>query len=382
MDETGSASIEEMHSWPASPAALAAGREFLSVAARSPGPVLLVPDGDADGLCAGVLVERTLFALGSRSVEFAFLRKGENVHTPSFGERVRVADPRYLVVLDTGSRSGAIARGVPTLIVDHHRPTGFPSGAVVVSAADHPPIAPAALLAWELVRPLAALEEWEWLGVLGGVADLGSPQRQAAIEQRYGKTHLRNAIALLNAPRRAAAHDVESALAVLRLAREPADIVKDRVPGTRRLREARAEVQAAVKDAGRAAPRFAGSAALIRIRSAARVHPLLAQRWMRRLHRFVVIVANDGYLPGRVNFSVRSATGRDLIAFLREHAPEGAGTEYANGHAQATGGSLSMEAFADFLAKLGFGEPEAPRRKGAASPKDEPARTGFTPDGG
>gem|GEM_PF-5181909 len=45
----------------------------------------------------------------------------------------------------------------------------------------------------------------------------------------------------------------------------------------------------------------------------------------------------------------------DLIAFLRDHAPPGAGEEYGQGHARATGGALREAAWPGFLAGLGFG---------------------------
>jgi hypothetical protein len=35
------------------------------------------------------------------------------------------------MVLDQGSRSGALLPGVPTLVIDHHQPEGFPEGATV-----------------------------------------------------------------------------------------------------------------------------------------------------------------------------------------------------------------------------------------------------------
>jgi single-stranded-DNA-specific exonuclease len=64
----------------------------------------------------------------------------------------------------------------------------------------------------------------------------------------------------------------------------------------------------------------------------------------------MVIAANDGYLPGRVNFSVRGGTG-DLRAALRRALPDAAG-EFAHGHPRATGGSLAPAAFERLLRAL------------------------------
>ena len=63
-----------------------------------------------------------------------------------------------------------------------------------------------------------------------------------------------------------------------------------------------------------------------------------------------MIAANDGYLPGRVNFSVRGGTG-DLRALLHSSLP-GVGGEFAHGHAAATGGSLAPDDFERLIAAL------------------------------
>ncbi len=57
-----------------------------------------------------------------------------------------------------------------------------------------------------------------------------------------------------------------------------------------------------------------------------------------------------------MHFAVRSATGQNLIAFLRDKAPPGAEDDeaYGNGHEQATGGALKLGAWGAFAANLGF----------------------------
>jgi hypothetical protein len=78
--------------------------------------------------------------------------------------------------------------------------------------------------------------------------------------------------------------------------------------------------------------------------------------WARRLAPRPVIGANDGYLPGRVNFSIRGGEG-DLRALLHAALPE-VGGEYAHGHARATGGSLTPPDFARLLGALQLGGEE------------------------
>ncbi len=55
--------------WPAPPAAMEAGRAFLQSAAQQAKRVLIVPDKDADGLCAGSIIARTLSLLGCTAGE-------------------------------------------------------------------------------------------------------------------------------------------------------------------------------------------------------------------------------------------------------------------------------------------------------------------------
>lgn len=72
----------------------------------------------------------------------------------------------------------------------------------------------------------------------------------------------------------------------------------------------------------------------------------------------IVIAANSGYRQGWMHFSARSATGINLVEFLREKASAGADANYGSGHEQANGGALQPEAWNEFVDKLGFG-PEA-----------------------
>src|SRR3712207_1660562 len=94
----------------------------------------------------------------------------------------------------------------------------------------------------------------------------------------------------------------------------------------------------------RTAPVVGEGVALLRFSSPCQVHPLVATTWARRLAPRVVIAANDGYLPGRVNFSLRGGEG-SLLAFLRAALPEGVEGEVGHGHDRATGGSLTPEDF-------------------------------------
>jgi len=161
--------------------------------------------------------------------------------------------------------------------------------------------------------------------------------------------------ALVNSARRAATFDPECAARVLLEHDSPGAIVTSASPDVETLRQARAEVNDEMARGKMAAPKFAGNVALVRVRSRCQIHPLIAQIWRSRLpSKYVVIVANDGYLPGRVNFSARSAGDASALKLLRSiELPEGEGS-YAHGHDHATGGSLPPARWEALLDKLGF----------------------------
>jgi single-stranded-DNA-specific exonuclease len=64
-----------------------------------------------------------------------------------------------------------------------------------------------------------------------------------------------------------------------------------------------------------------------------------------------VLVANRGYVPGRVHLSVRSHVALDLRAELRGLVPD-AGDDYAAGHARASGAIIDTETYERLLAAI------------------------------
>lgn len=354
--------------WPAPAEVLGRARAFLEgLQGRR---VALAPDKDVDGLTSAVLAWRALEAAGAHP--FAVLpAKGEHVHSPALRARLAEAKPDALCIFDQGSREGPVLSGVPTLLVDHHVPDGFPPGALVVTGHWRDPVPPTSLLTFVTVGPLVEAAALEWLGVLGTVADLGAsapmPQLPEAL-RRAGRTATTEAISLLNAARRSARFEVGLALDVLRAAGSAADISKDRVPGVERLRELRLEVQRETERCARTPPRVVGDVVLLLFSSAAQVHPLVAVRWAQRMAGKVVVAANAGYLPGRVNFALRTRAGVDLLALLRGLDLGPVGGEFARGHPQATGGSLAPADFVRMLEALGFRGvgPQELERRGVA----------------
>ena len=197
-----------------------------------------------------------------------------------------------------------------------------------------------------------------WLAAVGAAGDYGDaafsrPECDGVAQARL-KTAVKNLAALVNAPRRTPSLDgVRVALAILTDAAGPKEALAD--PRCSVLEEAKKEYRAAFDAAMKSAPAVGERVAVIRFSSPYQVHPLVAQTWLRRLAPKPVLAANDGYLPGRVNFAVRGGDGVDLRAMLRDALPGGPsdGTgEFAHGHDAATGGSLSPGDFEVLVGNL------------------------------
>ncbi|MDB5297135.1 MAG: family phosphoesterase, partial [Phycisphaerales bacterium] len=165
------------------------------------------------------------------------------------------------------------------------------------------------------------------------------------------KTAVRKLVPLVNAPRRLP--DGPAVRVALALLVEHDDAKAALADGrVKDLEDAKAEWRAGFDAAVRTAPRVNDRVALIRFASPYQVHPLVATTWARRLAPRVVMAANDGYLPGKVNFAVRGGAG-DLRKMLRDALPDATG-EFAHGHDRATGGSLPHADFERLIANLGL----------------------------
>lgn len=312
---------------------------------------------DADGLTAAAILARSLRTKGFR-VQAGVTRKGENAWSPSVLQRIKDSYPTALIVTDLGSREDTLISDVPTLLIDHHKPTGVPPEAVLLSGYGTEPTPTSGLLAYYCAEALQVSRDLDWLAALSILADLGDkadfPEWREG-RRRYGSKNLREAATLLNAPRRAGEGNAQPALELLLEAPDlPALLSDDRVE---LLRAAQAEYNAALAAARRVAPKFNQpdkTVALITVNTPCQVHPVIAQMWVGRLKDQIVICANTGFLPDRVNFAVRTKCPVDLIGFLADHKPTGAGPDFGRGHNQATGGSLTLPQWNEFLRLLSF----------------------------
>ena len=319
-------------------------------------PVLVLGHNDADGLSATALFARA-FAAAGQETRTRIVGRGESPWSDDMRSELAGQALGGIVVTDLGVRPALPKPGVPTVVVDHHVPGDPPPGATVISGFGLDPVPTSSLLAYWCAGALADPQPWLWLAVVGLIGDMaenaGFPEMAEA--RRYGVTALRDAAALVNAPRRSASGNAGPALALLMAADGPKDVTAGDRPEAQAVRAARAEVKAALDAARRVAPTLRNGVALIRFSSPTQIHPLIAQQWRGRLKNEVVMAANTGYRPGWVHFAVRSAQERDLVAFLAEHRPPGADEMYGSGHKQATGGALRPADWNRFVAGLGFG---------------------------
>ena len=350
----------------------AAGALFRDFVDRLPGgcasSIHILSDSDADGLPAAAILVRSMVRAGYAEVTAEPRRKFENAWLPEVRRRLAERNPDALIILDLGSRSGALLPGVPTLLIDHHAPRGIPPGTTLISAYGAEPTATAGLLAYwcalALVPEIA--DELVWLAAISLLSDLGDKapfQELARARFLFGVTALKELTALLNAPRRSAAGDARPGLDLLLSGRSPKEMLKNPSPELTTLREAKQEVSMAMAAARKARPYFAtehrdelgADLVAVRVNTACQVHPLIAQLWRSRFPESVILCVNVGFRPGFVHFAGRAPQGIHLIQFLPLRTPEGADENYGGGHDQASGGALPVPIWNRFAADLGFG---------------------------
>ena len=321
-------------------------------------PIHILGHFDADGLSAVAILARALDRAG-RAYRIRLVGKGETPWSDAVRAELAEAQPSGLLITDLGVREGAVLPGTPAVFIDHHVPTGTPGDALVLSGNGCEPEPTSALIAYWCAKGLGDAEDLLWLaamGLIGDMADDRGFEELAVAQARYGKTALRSAVSLVNAPRRTASADASPALALLMRCDNPKELLSGVHPETALLLAAKEEVKAAMEAAKRIAPKVRGDVALIAMSSPCQIHPLIAQQWRGRLKDKVVIAANRAYRPGWVHFAARSGSGTDLIEFFAARRPAGADSHYGSGHRAASGGALRLPDWNDFIAKLGFPE--------------------------
>ncbi len=329
---------------------------FTAVVNRLPSRVSALFDVDADGVASAAVFERVMERAG-HPIQTVLPDRERNAWTPENRHRLAATSPQFTFILDLGSQGEKVLKGIPACFIDHHRPEGTPEGDTLISGYDWNPIPNTSWMAFELGSAVADVEDLDWIATIGTLSDLGERAPWPLIDlckKNYTAKWLKEATALVNAPRRSSDFRPEVALQALREHSIPKELCESNSPSAQVLRAAREEVKAAMNEGKKAAPKFAGEVALIQVNSRCQIHPLIAQIWRGRLPKFHVIAANIGYMPGRVNFSARSANGKSVLDFLKSlDAGEGEG-HFGHGHDQASGGSLPPERWEKLKRAMGF----------------------------
>lgn len=339
----------------------------------------ILTDSDADGLPAAAILVRALDLAGYTAVTAEVRLKTESAWPPAVLDRLRARAPQALFILDLGARPDPLLPGVPTLLLDHHKPGGTPPGATLITAyretgpgEDAKEIPTTGLMAFRCAQTLIPdqAEALLWLAAISLLSDLGDKApfpELAAAKKLFSGGALRDLTSLLNAPRRSATGDASAALTLLLLANSPKQALTSTAPEIAAVREhllaAKAEVGDALALARKLPPRFSTAVrdelgadlVAIRMDTPCQVHPLVAQQWRARFPKSVIFGVNTGFRPGWVHFSGRAPAGVNLIQFLTNHRPLEADSAYGNGHDQASGGALPTEVWNRFAASLGFG---------------------------
>ena len=338
-----------------------ADQAFAGFVARIPKDARLVclHDTDADGLTAGVLWQRAMERLGYTNALRVLPGRERNAWNAENRAKVAAANPQFLFVLDLGSQAVPVISSVPTCFIDHHRPEGIPPGDTLITAYSWDPIPCTSLLIYQIAGALVDLSDLDWVAAIGALSDLGDNAPFPLIaeaKKKYTAKYLKEATTIINAARRSSRYIPDVAAGALLAYTNPKALVESDAPAVQELKATREEVAAALAEAKKAAPVFSGRVALVRIHSACVVHPLIAQIWRSRLPKYMVIVANDGYRPGQVHFSARSAAGINILEFLRGIEIPGGEGDFGHGHDQASGGILPTDRWNALLAALGFPE--------------------------
>lgn len=319
--------------------------------------VVCLHDTDADGIAAGVVWQRTMQRIEYSNLVRVVPDRERNAWTLENQRRTKEQNPDALFVLDLGNQPHDVVDGVRTCFVDHHRPGQTRNDQTLISAYSWNPVPNTSLIIYDLFSDLVDTADLDWIAAVGTFSDLGERAPFSLVEatkKKYTAKWIKEATALVNATRRASVSDPEAGARALSKFSSPKELCLSDDADVQAMKAAREEVKAAMNEAKKAAPIFAGQVALIRMNSKCQIHPLIAQIWRGRLPKYIVIAANEGYMEGRINFSARSGNDTNVLQFLRGiKLSDGAGN-FGHGHDGASGGSLPPQRWNELLSKIGF----------------------------
>jgi len=314
--------------------------------------VTLLYHGDGDGVCSAVMVYKCLQRRGISNINPLPLERGENPFSERTTAKINGSDTDFLVVLDSGSRRGTF-HNIRSLVIDHHVPDSVPEVEVFFNTWVDKTNRITSEAVFDLVKRIIPEDDIRWYSLTGTGADAGLSKafsRYAGKEKKYGNKEIQECISLINASRRHCSFRIAEVFNLLVRSTSPSMfIAAAKRAGIDKLRE---ELKLELKKNLKIAPVFSSFFVLFQLNSPHQIHPLIASIWSVKLNRYVVIAANWGYLPGKVSFSMRTESGKDLLVLLKKYRKKG--EEIGFGHSKATGGIVKEEVFRDFLRRLGF----------------------------
>ena len=337
--------------------ALQAFRSFLQVTPKH-ARVACLHDNDGDGIAAGVVWQLAMQRIEYSNVVRVVPDRERNAWTTENKARIAAANPNNLFVLDLGNQPHDVVESVPTCFIDHHRPGQARPDQTLISAYSWNPVPNTSLIIYDLFSDLVDITDLDWIAAVGIFSDLGERAPFELVEttkKKYTAKWIKEATALVNATRRASVSNPEAGARALLKFNSPKELcLSGDDEDVQQMKAARAEVKAALDEAKKAAPVFAGQVALIRMNSQCQIHPLIAQIWRGRLPKYIVIAANEGYMENRINFSARSGNDTNVLQFLRGIKLSDGEGNFGHGHDAASGGSLPPQRWNELLSKIGF----------------------------
>ena len=285
-------------------------------------PVAILAGAHPDGLTAGLLLRRALRQDG-RPVRLLFPAKGEDARGAAARARLAEVRPGAVIVAGVGGLTAPPLPDVATLAIDR-RPLSelAPTITAISSAGWELPVSTSVLAYW-LAQAVADLRQLDWVAAVGAMAAFGERVASPVVigaKSAYGGNWLHEMVVLLTAAARAATPEPETAVRLLGQARHPKDFVLGERPERARLQAARAEVEAAIEQAKRVEPLRREPVTLVSVNSPCAVQGVLAHIWSRRAAG-PALVANTGYLPGRVAFALAEPAGGEWPARLAAALP-------------------------------------------------------------
>ena len=153
-------------------------------------PAVILSHFDADGLAAAAVLARAM-ERAARPVTIQLIGKGQTPWDDQLTAGLTAQTPAGLILCDLGTRAQPVLPGCPTVIIDHHVPTGNPEYAITISGNGLSPEPSSALLAWWAAAALGDADDLLWLAAIGLIGDMEDgrdfPELSEA-QARWGKT--------------------------------------------------------------------------------------------------------------------------------------------------------------------------------------------------